>query len=43
MPEKVKRALKKAGKKKGLSGKKLDRFVYGTMTNMEKAKALEKA
>jgi hypothetical protein len=33
MPKKQEEALIKAGKEKGLSGKALDKFVYGTMVN----------
>ena len=31
MPKKLERELKKAADKQGLSGKKKDAFVYGTM------------
>ncbi len=33
MPKKQEEALIKAGKAKGLTGKELDKFVYGTMVN----------
>lgn len=31
MPEKMERALRKEGRKKGFKGKRLDRYVYGGM------------
>lgn len=33
MPKAKERALRKAGRAKGYTGKRLDNFVYGTMTN----------
>jgi hypothetical protein len=36
MPRAVELALKRAGRKKGYMGKRLEDFVYGTMTNMMK-------
>ncbi len=31
MPKKMERALKKAAKKKGLKGKRSDKYIYGAM------------
>lgn len=31
MPIAMERALKKSGKKKGLSGKRLNAYIYGTL------------
>ncbi len=31
MPKKLEKKLKKQAKKKGLKGKKMDAYVYGTM------------
>jgi hypothetical protein len=36
MPEAVEAALRKAGRKKGYKAKRLEDFVYGTMTEMSK-------
>ena len=33
MPKKLEAALKKAAKKKGLTGKRKNAYVYGTMIN----------
>lgn len=38
MPKAQEEALKKAGKKKGLKGKELDKFVYGIMNKKKKSK-----
>ena len=38
MPKVVEDALRKAGKKKGYVGDRLQRFIYGIMTNMAKSK-----
>jgi hypothetical protein len=35
MPKKLKRKLKKQAKKKGLTGKAKDRYVYGTLNKVE--------
>lgn len=42
MPEKVKKALKKVAKKKGMKGERADAFVYGTMANMKKRRRRKK-
>jgi len=34
MPKKLERKLKKEAKKKGLTGKRADRYVYGTMRKL---------
>lgn len=34
MPEKVHRALERSAKKKGLTGKRKDRYVYGTLSKI---------
>jgi len=34
--EKIKKNLKKQAKKKGLTGKRADSYVYGTMYNITK-------
>ena len=31
MPEKLERKLREEGRKKGFTGERLDRFVYGTL------------
>lgn len=36
MPKRLEKALVKQARKKGYKGKRLDRFVYGTMNNMRK-------
>ena len=36
MPKKLHRKLKRQARKKGYKGKRADRYVYGTMTNIEK-------
>ena len=36
MPKAQEEALKKAGKKKGLKGKKLNEFVYSIMNSQKK-------
>jgi len=36
MPKKMKRALKKQAKKKGLKGKRADAYVYGTLNKAKK-------
>jgi hypothetical protein len=33
MPKKMERALKKQARKKGLTGKRADRYVYGSLVN----------
>lgn len=38
MPKALHDKLKKEAKKKGLSGKRLDAYVYGTLANIEKGK-----
>ena len=38
MPKKVESALKRAAKKKGYSGVRANRFVYGKLENMKKRK-----
>lgn len=42
MPKKIERKLKKAAKNKGLKGERADRYVYGTMTKIDKAKKSKK-
>ncbi len=39
MPKKLHDKLEREYRKKGLRGDKLDRAVYGTMTNIEKGRA----
>ena len=34
MPVKIEKALRKSAKKKGLTGERLDRYVYGGLSNM---------
>jgi len=36
MPEKMHKALKKQAKKKGLTGKRKDAYVWGTMNKVKK-------
>lgn len=36
MPKNIENALKKLAKKKGLTGKRKDAYVYGTMNKIEK-------
>jgi len=38
MPKKIHDKLAKQARKKGLSGKAKDRYVYGTMSRIEKKK-----
>lgn len=38
MPERMHRALERSAKKKGLTGERKDRYVYGTMAKREAAK-----
>jgi len=38
MPKKIHDKLVKSARKKGLSGKAKDRFIYGTMSKIEKKK-----
>ena len=38
MPKKLHDALVKAGRKKGLKGKRLDKYVFGTLHKIEKKK-----
>uniref|UniRef100_A0A6M3LJE1 Uncharacterized protein n=1 Tax=viral metagenome TaxID=1070528 RepID=A0A6M3LJE1_9ZZZZ len=38
MPEKMHKALKKQAKKKGLTGKRKDAYVWGTMNKIKKGK-----
>lgn len=33
MPKKEEEALRREGRKRGYTGRRLDRFVYGTMNN----------
>ena len=33
MPKKMERALRKQARKKGMKGKRADRYVYGSMVN----------
>jgi len=42
MPKALHDKLKRQGKKKGLKGKRLDAYVYGTMQRIEKAKEKKK-
>jgi hypothetical protein len=39
MPEKMHRALEKQAKKKGLTGERKDRYVFGTMAKQKAKKA----
>lgn len=34
MPKKLERKLKQEARKKGLTGKRADRYVYGTLTKL---------
>lgn len=43
MPEKLERSLMNQAKKKGLTGKAKDRYVYGTMTRVAGPKSSKKA
>lgn len=38
MPKEIHKKLEKQAKKKGLSGKKKDAYVFGTLFKIEKAK-----
>jgi hypothetical protein len=38
MPKALHNKLKRQAKKKGLTGEREDAYVYGTMTNIQKAK-----
>ena len=38
MPEKMHKALKKQAKKKGLTGKRKDVYIFGTMSKIKKGK-----
>jgi len=38
MPKKMHEALKRSAEKKGLTGKRKDRYVYGTMAKRKKGK-----
>ncbi len=38
MPKKMERALKAEARKKGMTGEKADRYVYGTMVKEGKLK-----
>ena len=38
MPKKLHRKLEQQARKKGLTGKSKDRYVYGTMKKVEKRK-----
>ena len=38
MPEKIHKALKKQAKKKGLTGKRKDAYVYSVMNKIKKGK-----
>lgn len=38
MPEKMHKVLKKQAKKKGLTGKRKDAYVWGTMNKIKKGK-----
>jgi hypothetical protein len=38
MPKAQEEALKKAGRKKGYTGERLDHFVYGIMNSLKKKK-----
>jgi hypothetical protein len=42
MPKKMEKSLKKMAKKKGLSGKRAEAYVYGTMRNKTKWKPQKK-
>ena len=39
MPRKLHEALKKSARKKGYKGKRAKKYIYGTMTKIEKKKA----
>lgn len=39
MPKRQHRALEREGRKKGLKGEALQRFVFGTMENQKKKRA----
>jgi len=39
MPKALEDKLRREGRKKGLSGKRLDAYVYGTLTKVKKKKA----
>ena len=41
MPKAVEEALMKAAKKRGMKGKRAKHFIYGTLTNMQKAGSIE--
>lgn len=41
MPKAVEDALMKVGRKKGMSGDRLQSFVFATMTNMQKKGSIE--
>lgn len=38
MPKKMHQALERQAKKKGLTGERKDRYVYGTMTKQKRGK-----
>lgn len=38
MPKELEDKLKKQGRKRGFTGERLDRYVYGTMHKIEKKK-----
>ena len=38
MPKALKEKLRRQGRKKGFTGERLEKYVYGTMTTIEKKK-----
>lgn len=42
MPKKIEKKLKQEAKKKGLKGKRAARYIYGTLSKVEKAQKRRK-